>query len=396
MIPRVAEKVLLIGWDAADWQFVRPLMARGLMPTLTRLVKGGVSGNLATIRPVLSPMLWNSIATGKRADKHGICGFVEPKPDRSGIRPVSSTSRKCKAIWNILSQSGLRSNVVSWFASHPAEPIAGAVVSDGYVAQVGVPPPARTFPAGTFHPEFIGEELASLLVTPADLEADALLPFIPQAAKIDQQRDDRLLKLAHLIARTSTVHAAACWLMVHQPWDFMAIYYSAIDEFGHYFMPYHPPHMEGVSGEDAAIYQDVMVGCYRFHDMMLEALLSLAGAETTIMLVSDHGFQSGAERPSPNAWERPETWHRGFGMACVQGPGIRQGETLYGAGLLDVTPTILCCSDCRLVATWTAARGWRCSIGAYGPNASSRGNRSPGERECTRKSCGRIRRTPRR
>ena len=75
------------------------------------MIKRGVSGNLATIQPVLSPMLWNTIATGKRADKHGICGFVEPMPDRSGIRPVASTSRKCKAIWNILSQSELSSNV---------------------------------------------------------------------------------------------------------------------------------------------------------------------------------------------------------------------------------------------------------------------------------------------
>ncbi len=128
---------------------IRPLIARGWMPTLARLMEDGVSGNLATIHPMLSPMLWNSIATGKRADKHGICGFVEPRPDRSGIRPVTSTSRKCKAIWNILTQSGLRSQVVSWFASHPAEPILGNVVSDRYVAQVGsAAAEQRSFPAG--------------------------------------------------------------------------------------------------------------------------------------------------------------------------------------------------------------------------------------------------------
>ena len=106
------------------------------MPTLASLMSAGVSGNLATIQPVLSPMLWNSIATGKRADKHGICGFVEPKPDGSGVRPVTSTSRQCKALWNILSQEGLRSNVVSWYASHPAEPIDGAVVTDRYLASI--------------------------------------------------------------------------------------------------------------------------------------------------------------------------------------------------------------------------------------------------------------------
>src|SRR5216117_3004205 len=90
------------------------------MPNLARLMAGGIHGNLATIYPVLSPMLWTSIATGKRAHKHGIYGFIEPRSDGQGVQPASSTSRKCKAIWNILSQSGLKSNVLQWYASHPA------------------------------------------------------------------------------------------------------------------------------------------------------------------------------------------------------------------------------------------------------------------------------------
>ncbi len=57
----------------------------------------------------------------------------------------------------------------------------------------------------------------------------------------------------------------------------MAVYFDAIDQFGHHFMPYHPPAVEGISARDAEIFKDVMIGCYRFHDMMLEALLQNAG-----------------------------------------------------------------------------------------------------------------------
>ena len=71
-------RVLLIGWDAADWKVIRPLLEAGQMPNLARLMAEGVHGNLATIYPALSPMLWTSIATGKRAYKHGIHGFTEP------------------------------------------------------------------------------------------------------------------------------------------------------------------------------------------------------------------------------------------------------------------------------------------------------------------------------
>ena len=98
----LAKKVLLIGWDAADWKIANPLVDSGLMPTLDGMISDGVMGNIATLQPILSPMLWNSIATGKRPHKHGIHGFMEPDPHTGGVRPVSSTSRKVKAIWNIL------------------------------------------------------------------------------------------------------------------------------------------------------------------------------------------------------------------------------------------------------------------------------------------------------
>ena len=85
---RFAKKVLLIGWDAADWKAINQIMDAGEMPALENMVNNGVIGNLATLEPPLSPMMWTSIATGKRADKHGILGFTEPDPasgDRKSV-----------------------------------------------------------------------------------------------------------------------------------------------------------------------------------------------------------------------------------------------------------------------------------------------------------------------
>ncbi|MFN7901045.1 MAG: alkaline phosphatase family protein, partial [Synechococcaceae cyanobacterium] len=59
----MANKVLLLGWDAADWKIIGPLLDAGRMPNLERLARSGVVGNLSTLYPVLSPMLWTSIAT---------------------------------------------------------------------------------------------------------------------------------------------------------------------------------------------------------------------------------------------------------------------------------------------------------------------------------------------
>jgi predicted AlkP superfamily phosphohydrolase/phosphomutase/tetratricopeptide (TPR) repeat protein len=336
------KKILLIGWDAADWEMIDPLLQSGQMPALAQLIKSGLRGNLATLQPVLSPMLWTSIATGKRADKHGICGFTEPLPDASGIGPVRSTSRKCKAIWNILSQSGMKSNMVGWFATNPAEPINGVMITDQFLRPQlkGESPGAvRT---ESVHPPKLAQVAAALRVPTESLLAEDLLPFIPRLAEIDLKNDDRPLKLARRLARVASVQNIATALIQSEPWNLMGVYYDAIDQFGHEFMPYHPPRMNGVTERDFELYQEVMRGCYRFHDMMLHALLQYVDEETTVILISDHGYESSRRRPPLEQGKQdPEGCHRSFGVVCLKGPDLKQNDRLYGASILDVTPTIL-------------------------------------------------------
>jgi predicted AlkP superfamily phosphohydrolase/phosphomutase/tetratricopeptide (TPR) repeat protein len=335
-------KLLLIGWDAADWKVINPLIERGEMPVLSRLIDDGVIGDITTLQPVLSPMLWNSIATGKRADKHGILGFTEVSPD-GDVRPVTSTSRKVKALWNILSQSGFRTNAVSWFGSHPAEPITGACVSDMFPHATAAPGDPWPLMPGTVHPQRLQATLAELRVKPEEIDGEMLQMFVPRASEIDQDKDRRLAILAKMLAECCSVHAAATWLLENEPWDFSAIYYPSIDHFSHAFMPYHPPRMDHVPEAEFEFYKDVVNSAYRLHDLLLGRLLSLAGPDATVILLSDHGFHCDSLRPqiTPRVPTGPAIWHRPLGIFCMRGPGIKRDERIYGASLLDVTPTVL-------------------------------------------------------
>lgn len=240
------ERVLLIGWDGADWGVIDPLMDDGKMPNLARFVEEGVMGNLATLRPDLSPMLWTSIATGKRPFKHGICGFVEPDPHRGGIRPITNLSRKTKAIWNILSQTGVKCNIVGWWPSHPAEPINGVMVSNHYPRAVGTADKPWPMPWGTVHPERLIRNLAELRWHPQRLDPAHILPFVPRAPEIDPQKDRRLQTIARIYCECLSVQVAALALMHHEPWNFTAVYFDGIDHFCHGFMRYHPPKKTGL------------------------------------------------------------------------------------------------------------------------------------------------------
>jgi len=337
------KKVLLVGWDAADWKIINPLLDEGRLPALEKLVNGGVIGNLATLDPPLSPMLWTSIATGKKADKHGILGFIEPEPTQGGVRPVNSTSRKCKAIWNILHHHGLKCNVVGWWPTQPAEPINGVMVSNFFQKATISYKKRWDVTDGAVFPNNMTYLLKSLRIHPAELTEAHILPFIPHAEKIDQDKDQRLAVLAKIIAEAATIQSVSTYIMENSSWDFMAVYFDCIDHFGHAFMKYRAPKSDLISDEDFEIYRNVIDGAYIFHDMMLERLIKLAGEDTTVVLVSDHGFYSGHQLPArlPKIPAAPALEHRPFGIICMNGPDFLSDERVYGASLLDITPTIL-------------------------------------------------------
>jgi predicted AlkP superfamily phosphohydrolase/phosphomutase/tetratricopeptide (TPR) repeat protein len=333
---------LLIGWDGADWQHINPLLEQGLLPHLRAFIDAGTIGNLATLGPVLSPMLWNSVATGKHAYKHGIHGFTEPDHHHGGARPFSSYSRKSKAFWNIFSQVGMKTNVINWWASHPAEPIDGCVVSNLFA---GVKPGADgpVVPKDVIHPPELTPHLGRLKVFPQELTGEQICAFIPRAEEIDQEQDSRLETFAKVFTETLTTHAVATAVMENEPWDVMAIYYTCHDHFAHAFMPFHPPRLPWVPERDFEIFKDVLTGAYRFSDMMLARLLQLCDDETTVIICSDHGFESGNLRTLGNPREPagPAADHRRYGIFLAKGPNIREGGRVYGASLIDIAPTML-------------------------------------------------------
>ncbi|MFO0962946.1 MAG: alkaline phosphatase family protein [Phycisphaerales bacterium] len=347
------KRLLIVGWDAADWHLLDPLMAAGKMPHFRRLVEQGVRAELRTLEPTLSPLLWTTIATGKTADKHGILGFVEPNPSGEGLRISSSTSRRTKALWNILTQSGRRVHALGWYASHPAEPIAGVCVSNLFNRAGGAAPgQAWALPEGCVHaPDALRTALAAARVDPVQERGALLRELIPDAPA--QARKGRVADMiAGEWARNRTIHRAALELLraeraASADWSCAMVFYDAIDTIGHHCMEFRPPRMAHVRAEDVRTFGGVMDRVYMLHDQMLGELLDAAGPGTTVMLLSDHGFYSDHQRPVHEEWRGATgavveaRWHRPEGVLVLSGPGFRAGETIAAPTLLDIAPTAL-------------------------------------------------------
>lgn len=326
-------RVLLVGWGSADWAIIDPLLEAGRMPALAGLIARGVRGNVTPRAPLNCTALWTGIATGKRAHKHRVLNAREPRRDGRGTKPVSPSTRTCKAVWNLLAERGLRCRVVAWPATHPAEHLPGGVtVSDAHA-------PARSGTAGppafgdTIWPEEWARRLAPLAVHPRDIGVQTLTQLVPAAAVatvLDHRRNPRLRACARSLAESATVHAAATELVADAgAWDFAAVCYEGLDRISSRFIKFRTPADADVAPADVETYGRVVDETYVFHDMMLGRLVELAGPDATIVLVSDHGDRRGARR--------------GAGIAVLAGPGIRRqsGAVAPALAMFDVTPTLL-------------------------------------------------------
>ncbi|KAB2817298.1 hypothetical protein F8C82_02590 [Phaeocystidibacter marisrubri] len=336
---RMKNKLLVIGWDAADWSVLNPLLQSGKMPALARLMSGGFHGKLASLQPMLSPLLWTSIATGVRPHQHGVLNFVEVDPQGDSVRAVRGSSRKVKTYWEILYERGVKSNVIGWWPSHPAGNSGGVQVSNFYnrSGDVELDPLLE----GTVFPPKKSDEYASLRVHATEMTSRILAPFFPHADTLDGS-DGLLSSCAKIIADASSIQAAVTEAMATTEWDVTSVYWDALDHFKHVAMKYHPPRAKDVSEEDFKKYSGVVEAGYRFHDMMLDRLLDLAGDDCHVLLLSDHGFTTGEERLSntPDIPGGPAAEHHPFGILVGKGPEWKTGE-VYGHSLLDICPAIL-------------------------------------------------------
>ena len=102
--PPGGRRVLLLGLDGADWQAIDPLVAAGRLPAFARLRAAGRTGTLLATPPLVSPILWTTIATGRRPEDHRVLDFMVDLPS-GGQAPVPSTERRVAALWNVFSEA---------------------------------------------------------------------------------------------------------------------------------------------------------------------------------------------------------------------------------------------------------------------------------------------------
>ena len=342
------EELWVIGVDGADWDQIDPMIARGEMPNFARLKNEGTSGILLSDKPMISPILWTSISTGKTPDLHGVTWFMTDAPDGSKI-PISSEERRVRTFWNIASEAGMSCGITGWWATWPAEPINGYLISDA-VAWHSFGINGRSNPAeGKTWPWDLVHRVDELMPDPAAIPDDLMTRMIHLPAErliaptSGTVYDNPISHLRQALATTRGYTDLTLAMMETERPRVMSIYYEGTDAITHLFSKFEVPRQPWISQADFDAYQDLLTEYWKWQDEILGELLARRGPNTTVIVLSDHGFRKGAERRKEDKFrvETADEDHMPDGLIILHGPNIKAGGRIEGADIYDVTPTIL-------------------------------------------------------
>jgi tetratricopeptide (TPR) repeat protein len=343
-------RVVVVGVDGGDWLNLQPLIDAGKLPNFSRLVREGATGPLRSEEPLLSPLLWTTMATGRYPEDHGILNFTVVDPATGARVPISRLYRKVDAFWNMLSRYDRTVDVVGWLATDPAESIRGVMITDkfGYVAYA--PGDTARAEASSIFPRERAGEFAQLVVHSSAVADGDVNRFVRvPKAEIPRHRGefdakDPVNNFIHLYASTLTFRNLALHLLATDSPDVLAVYFEWVDAMSHLFMLHAPPRMPDVPEAEFERYRNAIEQAYLLQDEILGQIMAKLDERTVLMVISDHGFKSGSTRLQnrPEIWAgNAAKWHRVDGLVAFYGAGVKQGTTIEGASILDVTPTIL-------------------------------------------------------
>lgn len=258
-------RTLIIGIDGATYDLLKPWAEAGLLPTFAHLLQHGAHATLDAYPYLGSATAWTNIITGYNPGQHAILSFTTRNFEPENWRPIIGSDRRKPAFWQMLAASGQRAGVMNVPISFPAENINGFMLS-------GMDSPSATG-AGFSQPRGIYHELKR-----AGIQYLIDVPNMGETARRGVTTLPSNVRDMTL-ARTR----AFLYLLEKYPCDAAMVVYIGGDRMSHYFWRETPPL------PDAPEWRPLRE-LFQLYDTQLEELLERASGDTTVFIVSDHGF----------------------------------------------------------------------------------------------------------
>src|SRR6266852_8860 len=346
-------RVVVVGVNGMEWDIIRPLLVKGELPNLAKVIKNGAYGKLRTVSAPNCPRVYSTIFTGTKPEEHGVTGFLV-----GGIT-ANTNMLKEEPIWSVLSKSGVTVGMANVPATFPVMPVNGYMISGmltrGKNCEDGVlcaPKLSEVTGGDAVYPSGLREEL---LKNVGDFYIDC--ERMPSAADLKHHETeviDKWLGKVQLIREQQT--KLFDYLMTEHPTEFTFLAQSCEDRTGHWLYPITPFNV-GYNASINNVRQDAFPDQYIAFDKVLGTIFKHVDENTYVVIVSDHGIKPlrEFEEKVPHAHAdhektTPVIAKHYFadgddvpGSLFVMGPGIKHDFRLMGlaASVYDIAPTLL-------------------------------------------------------
>jgi hypothetical protein len=374
--PAPARRVVVLGMDGLERSYVESEVAAGRLPRFRQLLDEGAVTDLSPTHPMLSPILWTTMASGYPGEVHGVGGWTSAKG-----RPFTANDVRARRLWDVASAHDRPVLVAGWLMTWPASPVQGSLYTDklvwalpmtkdpdddsvalsraSHAAATGLAWPPAAQAAGLARVPAVSE------LTGHPLHAQVAAyggPFHPWTRDETQLRhfeagwgDGVALGLVYLVGADQVSHLY--WpftservhrLLRQQPDARMRA--AAADRRPGSGRRAHPladrPMTPQMWDEGAAQVPRI----YGWLDEALGRVMDrIDPATTTLLVVSDHGFQEG-RRDAALAGG-----HRDPAVLLAWGAGVRPGADAAepSATVLDLAPTVAALLGLPGAQDWT-------------------------------------------
>jgi predicted AlkP superfamily phosphohydrolase/phosphomutase len=346
-------RVIVVGVNGMELDVIRPLLLKGDLPNLARVIKNGVHGKLRTVDAPNCPRVYSTMFTSTQPAEHGVTGFVV-----GGIT-ANTNMLKQEPFWSVLSKNGVTVGMANVPATFPVLPVNGYMIS-------GMLTRGKNCEDGILCAPKLSEVEGGDAVYPAAMKAELLKNVgdfyidcerMPSAADLNGHEAeviDAWLKKVQLIRDQQT--QLFDYLLTNHSTDFTWLVQSCEDRTGHWLYPI-APYNVGYNPKVNGVRTDAFPNQYVAFDKVLGTILKHADDNTYVFIVSDHGIKPlrEFEETDPHAHmdhekTTPVIAKHDFadgddvpGSFFAMGPGIKHGLRLMGfeASVYDIAPTVL-------------------------------------------------------
>jgi len=279
-------RTLVLCVDGATWKIIDRMTDEEKLPTFRALQEAGTRFDLGAEPPLMSPIIWTTLASGVGPEEHGIRSFYG-----------SAATVTAPRIWDMVEQKGGSVGLLGWPITWPPRPVDGFLIPSLFARG------PETYPESL---QFIRE----LAMSEKGRRSRSLGKYTVYGIRLVQYG----VKLSTLHEAVRTVTGGGDFLeqmsakrflklRIHgdlflELWEryqpgFAAFYNNGVDVTCHYFWKYYEPSaFPEVTPEDAARYGSTIPDIYEATDAVLANILRFAPADARLVLLSDHGLRA--------------------------------------------------------------------------------------------------------